>query len=176
MENLEKDSNCQDTVTAFDTLYTTNHIQILKTLLPFLPSHKTGNLAVLIKYLELQYTLRYTRSHPLSICEGTKGPRTLDFPVFYQSVRNFLGPKEQQMFEKVLQMQNMMNNVQEMMQMMELLKDLAPETSEDPDGNSKNPAAGFTGAAGMDPMSFLMGMLSPEQQAMFEMFRDTPQQ
>ena len=46
-----------DYVMAFDHFYTTNHIQILKSLLPFMDNDNFRMLPVLIKYMELKYTL-----------------------------------------------------------------------------------------------------------------------
>ena len=48
-----------EAVIAFDTLYTQNHIQILKILLPYFDPYGQSHLAVWIKYLELRYTLEY---------------------------------------------------------------------------------------------------------------------
>lgn len=48
-----------EAVIAFDTLYTQNHIQILKILLPYFDPYGQNHLAVWIKYLELRYTLEY---------------------------------------------------------------------------------------------------------------------
>ena len=45
-----------EAVIAFDTLYTQNHIQILKILLPYFDPYGQNHLAVWIKYLELRYT------------------------------------------------------------------------------------------------------------------------
>ena len=47
----------QDSIQAFDTLYTTNQIQILKILLPYCAPDIQRNLAVMIRFLELQYTI-----------------------------------------------------------------------------------------------------------------------
>lgn len=46
-----------DYVLAFDHFYTTNHIQILKSLLPFMDNKNSSMMPALIKYMELQYTL-----------------------------------------------------------------------------------------------------------------------
>ena len=51
------EDNDNDYVLAFDHFYTTNHIQILKSLLPFMASESFPMLPVLIKYMELQYTI-----------------------------------------------------------------------------------------------------------------------
>ena len=45
-----------DYVLAFDHFYTTNHIQILKSLLPFMENGNFRMLPALIKYMEFQYT------------------------------------------------------------------------------------------------------------------------
>ena len=43
-------------VMAFDALYTNNQIQKLKVLLPYIDPAMQKNMAVYIKYMELQYT------------------------------------------------------------------------------------------------------------------------
>ena len=43
-----------DYVLAFDHFYTTNHIQILKSLLPFMDTDNFRMLPALIKYMELK--------------------------------------------------------------------------------------------------------------------------
>ena len=74
------------TVTAFDSLFTSNKIQMLKILLPRLIPEQQGGFAVYIKLLELQYTLTFLRRylpddcHPLLILRGMlclKGKRSL---------------------------------------------------------------------------------------------------
>ena len=44
----------QQAVIAFDTLYTNNHIQILKILLPLFDAQSRRHLTVLIKFMELE--------------------------------------------------------------------------------------------------------------------------
>ena len=53
-----------DKAAAFDTLFTSNRIQILKTLAYYIDPHLLKGLAVYIKFLELQYTLALFRKHP----------------------------------------------------------------------------------------------------------------
>lgn len=49
-------------VMAFDALYTTNQIQKLKVLLPYIEPSMQKHLAVYIKYMELQYTINLTKN------------------------------------------------------------------------------------------------------------------
>lgn len=58
------DDNRIDKAAAFDTLFTNNRIQILKTLAYYIDPHLLKGLAVYIKFLELQYTLALFRKHP----------------------------------------------------------------------------------------------------------------
>ena len=58
------DSKQSDRVMAFDALFTTNHIQMLKLLLSYMEPSVQGRLAVYIKFLELQHTLQLIREHP----------------------------------------------------------------------------------------------------------------
>jgi hypothetical protein len=51
-----------DYVLAFDHFYTNNHIQILKSLLPFMESGSSQMLPAIIKYMELKHTLSLINS------------------------------------------------------------------------------------------------------------------
>ena len=48
------DSNEYNKVIAFDTLFTTNHIQMLKVMLPYMDNKAQKSLAVYIKFMELR--------------------------------------------------------------------------------------------------------------------------
>lgn len=61
------DEKEKDAVLLFDTLYTTNHIQMLKILLSYFPEYSRNQLALFIKFQEFQYTLEYTRKHTVSL-------------------------------------------------------------------------------------------------------------
>lgn len=60
------EKNDKDYLQTFDALYTTNQIQIMKILLPYCSPDSRRGLAVMIKFMEFDYTLRLTRSHPES--------------------------------------------------------------------------------------------------------------
>ena len=66
---MEEQDNDNDYVLVFDHFYTNNHIQIMKTLLPYIDSAAMPMLPVMIKYLELQYTIKLVRKNtrPISI-------------------------------------------------------------------------------------------------------------
>ena len=163
-----------EAVIAFDTLYTQNHIQILKILLPYFDPYGQSHLAVWIKYLELRYTLEYVSRHPSPPYKNqTSGTSSPDFAVLFEQIKNFCSPLEKALFGELLNLQKnleMFEEMKGMMQLFETLRESAPDANADtaaasPTGNGASPG-------NFDPMTFLKGMLSPEQEAMFEAFRD----
>ena len=70
-------------VMAFDTLFSTNHIAMLKILLSCLDYQAQKSMAVYIKFLELQYTIHY-----YNILSAAAQDRTLPV-IFPLSVKSF---------------------------------------------------------------------------------------
>ena len=127
-----------DYVLAFDHFYTTNHIQILKSLLPFMDSDHFRMLPVLIKYMELKYTmslfgkgnLEFTSGiHASSLDTDTKTSTDVaeNLENIYKAVHRYLAPNEEKSFNQILSAIRTMKNVREMQQMMELFQSLNPD-------------------------------------------------
>lgn len=156
MGKNEKDS---DSVLAFDTLFTTNSIQILKILLPCLSSRMQPFLAVFIKYLELQYTMQYFKTHPGSYGGRQMENTSMDFSTIFPKIQGYLSPAERSRIEQLMNMMQTFEKAQEMKPMFDMMSSLfAAEGGMDGGGN---------------PMDMLKNMLTPEQQAMFDMFSAT---
>ncbi len=153
-----------DKVTAFDTLFTTNKIQMCKVLLSYLPTSSQKTLAVYIKLSELAYTISFFREHPDACLPGISSDHfsdspaksNEDFPHICDELMPYLSPGEQ---DRIRQMKNMMQSfqhMQEMMEMMQMMKELFPETeSASPEGNEGNGAdanilSALTGMSGMN--------------------------
>jgi hypothetical protein len=54
----------QDKVTAFDALFTNSQIQMLKIFMPYFDPSMQKRLAIYIKWMELQYTIRFFHEFP----------------------------------------------------------------------------------------------------------------
>lgn len=191
MEPIENEA-----VIAFDTLYTNNHIQILKVLLPYFDVKGRKQLAVLIKFMELRYTMDYFNRHSAlnaATQEEYRKSGQPDIVKIFEQIKNFCTPSERAMFDQLANMKKSMEMYEEMMSMMQMFSQLMPEgeskanddipcgarteyadfpehdcsDQNDSTGQSSNP---FGNA---NPMDMLKGMLSPEQQAMFEMFQSS---
>ncbi|MBO5292254.1 MAG: hypothetical protein J6B10_03620 [Lachnospiraceae bacterium] len=162
MENKEKED---DSVLAFDTLFTTNSIQILKIILPCIPAKIQRHLAVYIKYLELQYTIQYFKIHPVSFGGRLLENQTQDIQSILPKLQGYLSPAGKSQLEQLMGMLQTFKTIQEMKSMMDMMNAFS-------DNNDSASGLGdfFNASAGSDPMEFLKGMLTPEQQAMFDMF------
>lgn len=145
-----------DAISAFDSLFTTNRIQMLKVLLPRLSPEAQGNFAVYIKFLELQYTVAFLQRHPSIPLLGAgkqlsgnlfQGDNT-DAIELLGELLPFSGPKERAKIEGMRNMLQNMGKMQEMMEMMQMLQEMFPEGM-----NANNPMDMFSGMAGSDMAS-----------------------
>lgn len=170
-DNHEEAAN----VTAFDALYTTNEIQKLKVLLPYIDPPMQKNLAVYIKYMELQYTMRYVRRHPFQIsgCSISTDHKP-DLQSLCLQLSLYSSPEEIRQLEQFRNILQTMETFQEMSQTFSALLEIFPDISatspfENNASDQDNGESGNAGAFSM--MDMLMNMLSPEQKEMFEMFQ-----
>ena len=176
---------------AFDTIYTTNHIQMLKILLPCLNPPLQKTLALYIKFLELCYTFSFLRAHPYGIkgCGFDKPPT--DWQLISDEILPFLAPEEAGRFKQMKQAFQMIKQFESMQSMMEKLDGILPESmnlqdvfqkfmSEDNNPISTNsskgsPSDSATGSA-TDSSTFqnLFGenLLTKDQQEIYEKFNE----
>lgn len=158
-----KDSNA---IAAFDSLFTTNRIQMLKVLLPRLSPEAQGNFAVYIKFLELQYTVAFLQKHPSISLTGSgkqlsgslfQGDNT-DTIELLNELLPFSGPEERTKIEGMRNMLQNMGKMQEMMEMMQMLQEMFPEGM-----NTDNPMDMFANMAGSN-------MADSDMASIFQMF------
>lgn len=148
-------------ITAFDSLFTNNRIQMLKILLPRLAPEQQSGFAVYIKLLELQYTLSFLRRHPGARLLGNGQQLSANFLQgdnedtlqLLEELLPFSSPTER---SKIENMKNMIANfkkMQDMMEMLQMLQELFPE-----------------GMGGDNPMDFFSGMSDMDMSSIFQMF------
>ena len=196
MEKLEPDS-----IQAFDALYTTNQIQVLKLLLPFCSPQTQRSLAILIRLLELNYTIGFVRSHP----EAFHAPSdSLSFPDLCVKIRGFCPPQLQAMLDQLMSFQNAMQMYEQIKPLLELFaeqgtdsgspRDTDGGSSQDTDSGSqqgaktqgketrdkevqdkevqnRNDAPGRSPDPLPDLAELLAGMLSPSQRELFQLLQ-----
>lgn len=137
-----------DCIAAFDTLYTSNQMQMLKILLPYMQADMQSLIAVYIKFNELLIALRFSKecsSHSPTFQQR----KDLNLPALANDLSPFLNREEKDMLHKFSEMQDMMENLGQITQMMQMM--------EGTDGS---------------PDSILNNFLSEEQMSMFKMFQE----
>lgn len=164
---MEKCSEHNDDATkailAFDTLYTTNHMKILKLLLPYLESEHQKKLAVFIKWQELIFTLDFFKQYSASLYSSDfKHQKKLDLNTLLPLLIPYCNDSEKALLQQFTQLQNTMHMYENIQQYLPLLQQ-------------------FTGASAGDTMfqsdnnnfiNLLQNMMSEEQLAMFTMFME----
>ena len=135
-----------DPITAFDTLYTSNQMQMLKIVLPFMSENIQRFIAIYIKLNELLIALRFSNSLKDSYCYAKQEP---DMTNMLKYLSPYLSESEREMMNQFSSMQENMEQFKQMSQMMQMMNDM-----------------------GASPDSVLQNYLSEEQMAMFKMFQE----
>jgi len=120
----------QNKIIAFDTLFTNNHIQMLKIFLAYLPPVTQNKLAVYIKFLELQYTLDFLKRFPLSENHTVTQEQHFAKNEVYEELFPFCNPSEQNVLQNMRNMVKNLENMQEILHMMNMFQEMS-QSSDD---------------------------------------------
>lgn len=177
------EKNEHDKITAFDTLYTNNHIQMLKIVMPYFDEQMRRKLAVYIKYLELRHTLDCYHSHSYELSGCSFEKEEFNINKICSELIPFCTGEEKRKLEQIADIFRTIETYKEISRTMEIMKDFAPDLFTEGAGNIFSAGTAAERPEGEDGdsannndtqsngiMEMLMGMLSPEQKAMFEMF------
>lgn len=152
------DDKGQDKVIAFDTLFTNKNIQMLKILMPYFDLPMQKNLAIYIKYQELQYTMSFFQKYPAASISPLPKETSFDIPKLCGEIIPYCGPDEKSKIENMRNMFQTFQNYKDMMETVQMMKEMFPEGENPMDSDF---LSGLTGMAGDG--------FDPSQ--MFEMFQ-----
>ncbi len=142
------ESHETDSIIAFDTLYTTNHLQMLKILLPHLQEEMQPHIAVYIKLNEFLFALHFSKEHHAT-GHSCSSKKEVNMDSLIQEISPYLSGNEKEMLKKLADMKDNMEKFQQISQMMQMMEGMSDS-----------------------PESILQGFLSEEQMAMFKMFQE----
>lgn len=155
-------------ILAFDTLYTTNHMKILKLLLPYLEPKHQKKLAIYIKWQELLFTFQFFKQYSVSLYDTDFQKRqTFDLNALLPLLTPYCNETEKNILSQFSQMQNIMHMMEEMQAYMPMFQQMMSVMS------GENDLSGIFNSDGSNMMDMLKNMMSEEQQAMFSMFMNT---
>lgn len=154
------DMDDNDYVLAFDHFYTNNHIQILKSLLPFIEGGNAAMLPVFIKYMELKYTISLAGRRGNRIFAGSaKNEKSSSDGIednieqIYNAVRRYLAPDEDKEISQLISTMRTMKNVREMQQMMEMMQSLNPNAEKGSNEGGFDALSALNALGGMGDMN-----------------------
>lgn len=150
-------------MTPFDTLITTPGLRMMKLMIPYLPPSNQRLLAVYVKFLELQQTFSFFRDfrsdlHSCAFEKEVSSPSDI-----LEELRPFLRKRDCEMIDQIKNMLNVMETAASFQKM--ATEASAKESSSDSSGSPSSSSA-------FDLSTLLQGMLSPEQQSLFETYKD----
>lgn len=166
---MEQDTS--DNILAFDTLFTTNHMQILKLLMPYMESDFQKKLAVYIKFSELQYTLSYLHRHASKRSLCSLESKEFDLAGVYRMIKGYCTNAEQRQIEQLIRMSETMETMKNIQEMMEFMKEFETFTDAGGSSSSENETTSQNNDA-LNPLDMLKGMMTPEQAELFEMIQN----
>ncbi|MBE5881764.1 MAG: hypothetical protein E7289_05620 [Lachnospiraceae bacterium] len=153
-----------DTILTFDTLYTTNEIQILKLALPLLSPSLRPYAALLIKGKELKYCMDQL---PKSRIEHAALELSY-LDVFLENALPYCSPRQKEVISQIKQIKHSLDMFEKMKGMMSVFGEDAPDDistlfhmfgQSEADSRTK------------PPEDFLRSVMSGEQADMFEMYK-----
>lgn len=138
-------------MTPFDELLSSPELQLIKLFIPYAPASGRQMLAIYIKFMELQKTIRLFRSREVSFHIRTSGTdNNASISEILAGFRPYLTPEMAEALDTFISLNDMIN-------LMNMMND---------GGDSETTGGSF------DAMSMLSGMLSPDQQEMFRTYSD----
>lgn len=153
-----------DAIITFDTLYTTNEIQILKLALPLLSSQLQPYAALLIKSKELKYCLDRL---PKSKIEHT-ALRLSYLDTFFDAALPYCNENQAETIKQLKQLKHSIDMFEKMKGMMSMFGEDGAD-----DLSSLFQAFGHTASTQgeSDPEDLLRSVMSGEQSELFEQFK-----
>ncbi len=137
MSRDEQEKN-PDKIQAFDALFTNNHIQIYKILLPYFDAAMQKQMAVYIKYMEFQYTLAYFKRHPYFAMPRKNMDDTTQI---CKEILPYCSAAEKSNIDKIMEMSATMKNAKEMMETINMMKEMFPDGFSFNEGSDFSPEA-----------------------------------
>ena len=142
-----------DRIAAFDTLYTNNHVQICKLILPLLPKDKQYYLAIFIKFLELQHTIKYGQK--LQIETTTPNDSKPNYQNLCKEALPYCTAEEENLVKMILNLLNAMDTFESLKPFMDLLG----QFNDSPLGDLSSMTDLFQGNVNLDFLNNLKDMM-----------------
>ena len=165
MERCEENKDISSAIIAFDTLYTNNHMKILKMLLPFVDSKHQKLLSIYIKWQELIFTMEFLKHCSINIySDDFRKQKFFDTNNLITQVLPYCSEKEKEILSQIQKMQNIkqiFDGIQEYLPMIQQF--ISPQSDE-------SILNGLGNLDNQNILDLLKNFISEEQLSMVSMF------
>lgn len=124
------DSNERNKVIAFDTLFCTNHIQMLKIIMSYMDNQTQKSMAIYIKFLELNYTIEFFKKHPYPLCGCVEKETSPDIFKMCTELLPYCTENEKKQIEQIRNIFQGIEMYKEMSKTMDMMKDFMPDMTD----------------------------------------------
>ena len=171
------ETHATDKINSFDSLFTTDHIRMLKILLSQISPPYQGRFAIYIRFLELSYTMRFFRQNPyagwsssgLSMLampdrQTTFAGQDPDILATLEELLPHCNLQERNILESLKNTIQNMENIQQTFEMFEMMQDVFPEffhpdTSGETAGTGSGASAAPFGGMDFSQLSQILDMM-----------------
>lgn len=92
----------QNQFTPFDEIVQTRELQMLKTLIPYLPAQKQKLIIYLINYLQFKNAMQVIENPPAALCAAEVGSNNENFTAILNALKKYCNSKEQETIDTIL--------------------------------------------------------------------------
>ncbi len=171
------ETHATDKINSFDSLFTTDHIRMLKVLLSQISPPYQGRFAIYIRFLELSYTLRFFHQNPYAgwspsgLCmlavpdrQTTFAGQEPDILATLEELLPYCNLQERNILESLKNTLQSMENIQQTFEMFEMMQDVFPEffhpdTSGETAGTGSGASAAPFGGMDFSQLSQILDMM-----------------
>lgn len=117
----------KDKILAFDTLFTTNQIQMYKIIASYLPPVEQQKIAIYIKFMELQYTISFFQNHTNALFQTPSLKDASNTSHLFDELLPFCDKLQKEKLNQLKSMWQNFQSIQETMETVRMMKELFPE-------------------------------------------------
>ena len=92
----------QNLFTPLDEIVQTRELQMLKTLIPYLPAQKQKTIIYLINYLQFKNAIHVIENPPAALCAAEVGSNNENFAAILNALKKYCNSKEQETIDTIL--------------------------------------------------------------------------
>lgn len=100
----------QSLFTPFDEMVQSKELQMLKTMLPYIPSNKQKQMVFVINYLQLKNAISVISNPPASLCAAEVGTGNENYTAMLSALKKYCSTQEKDTIDNIINLLCIINN------------------------------------------------------------------